>query len=76
MATNVTAAWSTGPIRWRNIAKSEAEDRMWLDQTLAAEWFRTITSSAAKQAWARTIACWSRSVSISTGPQNTLLSPV
>ena len=36
MATNVTAAWSTGPVRWRNISKSEAEDRMWLDQTLAS----------------------------------------
>jgi hypothetical protein len=36
MATNVTAAWSTGPVRWRNIAKSEAEDRMWLDETLAS----------------------------------------
>jgi len=37
MATNVTAAWSTGsPVRWRNIAKSEAEDRIWLDETLAS----------------------------------------
>ena len=36
MATNVTAAWSTGPVRWRNISKSVAEDRMWLDQTLAS----------------------------------------
>ena len=36
MATNVTAAWSTGPVRWRNIAKSEAEDRMWLNETLAS----------------------------------------
>ncbi|MDE3195896.1 MAG: beta-galactosidase trimerization domain-containing protein [Acidobacteriota bacterium] len=37
MATNVTAAWSTGsPVRWRNIAKSEPEDRMWFDETLAS----------------------------------------
>ena len=36
MATNVTAAWSTGPVRWRNITKSEPEDRMWMDETLAS----------------------------------------
>lgn len=36
MATNVTGAWSTGPIRWRNIAKSQAEARMWMNQTVAS----------------------------------------
>ena len=36
MATNVTAAWSTGVPRWRNVYKSEQEQRMWLDETLAS----------------------------------------
>ena len=36
MATNVTGAWSTGPVRWRNVAKSEAEARMWMNETLAS----------------------------------------
>jgi hypothetical protein len=36
MATNVTGAWSTGPIRWRNIAKSLAEARMWMNETVAS----------------------------------------
>ena len=36
MATNVTGAWSTGPVRWRNVAKSENEARMWWNETLAS----------------------------------------
>ncbi len=36
MATNVTAGWSTGPVRWRGVSKSEAEWRMWVDETLAS----------------------------------------
>ena len=36
LATNVTAAWSTGKPRWRNVYKSEAEERMWFNETLAA----------------------------------------
>jgi len=36
MATNVTAAWSTGSPRWRNVYKSQAEEQMWLDETLAS----------------------------------------
>jgi hypothetical protein len=36
MATNVTGAWSTGTPRWRNVHKSEAEARMWMNETLAA----------------------------------------
>jgi hypothetical protein len=36
MATNVTAAWSTGRPRWRNVYKSQQEERMWLNETLAA----------------------------------------
>jgi hypothetical protein len=36
MATNVTGAWSTGPIRWRNVYKSEQEERMWMNETLAS----------------------------------------
>ncbi len=36
MATNVTGAWSTGPIRWRNVYKSEREARMWMNETLAS----------------------------------------
>ena len=36
MATNVTGAWSTGPIRWRNVAKSQAEARMWMNETVAS----------------------------------------
>ena len=36
MATNVTGAWSTGPVRWRNVAKSEPEARMWMNETVAS----------------------------------------
>ena len=36
MATNVTGGWSTGAPRWRNVSKSPAETRMWLNETLAA----------------------------------------
>ena len=36
MATNVTAAWSTGTPRWRNVYKSPAEERMWFNETLAS----------------------------------------
>ena len=35
-STNVTAAWSTGSPRWRNVAKSPAEARMWMDETVAS----------------------------------------
>ncbi|MGB7283253.1 MAG: alpha-amylase family protein, partial [Candidatus Acidiferrum sp.] len=35
-STNVTAAWSTGNPRWRNIAKSPNEARMWLNETVAS----------------------------------------
>lgn len=36
MATNVTGAWSTGPVRWRYVAKSEHEQRMWFNETVAS----------------------------------------
>lgn len=36
MATNVTGAWSTGPIRWREVTKTAAETQTWFDQTLAS----------------------------------------
>ena len=36
MATNVTGAWSTGPVRWRYVAKSEFEQRMWFNETVAS----------------------------------------
>ena len=36
MATNVNAGWSTGPVRWRGVSKSEAEWRMWADETVAS----------------------------------------
>ncbi|MGA2073667.1 MAG: alpha-amylase family protein, partial [Terriglobia bacterium] len=36
MSTNVTGAWSTGPVRWRGVAKSFAEARMWMDETVAS----------------------------------------
>jgi hypothetical protein len=36
MAANVTGAWSTGPIRWREITKSPAEAQMWLGESLAS----------------------------------------
>jgi len=35
-ATNLTGAWSTGPIRWRNVGKSPHEAQMWLSQTSAS----------------------------------------
>ncbi len=35
-ATNVTGAWSTGTPRWRNVAKSTAEARMWMNETVAS----------------------------------------
>ena len=36
MAANVTGAWTTGPIRWRNAGKSPAEIKMWLSETSAS----------------------------------------
>ena len=36
MSTNVTAGWSTGSPRWRNVAKGEHEQRMWFNETLAS----------------------------------------
>ena len=36
MATNVTGAWSTGTPRWRNVYKSQQEEQMWFDETLAS----------------------------------------
>src|SRR5215471_1893476 len=35
-AANVTAAYSTGTVRWRNASKNPAEARMWLNETLAS----------------------------------------
>jgi len=34
--TNVTGLWSTGGVRWRNAAKSAAEETMWFDETVAS----------------------------------------
>jgi putative glycosyl hydrolase-like family 6 (GHL6) protein len=36
MATNVTGAWSTGPIRWRNVGKSPNEIKMWFSESSAS----------------------------------------
>jgi hypothetical protein len=36
VAANVTAAYSTGAVRWRNAAKNPAEAEMWLNETLAS----------------------------------------
>lgn len=36
MATNVTAGWSTGVPRWRNISKGPEEQKMWFNETLAS----------------------------------------
>jgi hypothetical protein len=36
MATNITGAWSTGPIRWRQVTKSAAEAQTWFEQTSAS----------------------------------------
>lgn len=36
MATNVTGAWSTGGVRWRNVSKSLSEARMWMNETMAS----------------------------------------
>ncbi|MBV9179902.1 MAG: beta-galactosidase trimerization domain-containing protein [Acidobacteria bacterium] len=35
-AANVTAAYSTGSVHWRNLSKNPAEARMWLNETLAS----------------------------------------
>lgn len=35
-ATNVTAAYSTGTVRWRNASKNPAEAKMWMNETSAA----------------------------------------
>ena len=35
-STNVTGAWSTGPVRWRNASKGPEEERMWMDETIAS----------------------------------------
>jgi hypothetical protein len=36
MSTNVTAGWSTGSPRWRNVAKGQPEQEMWFNETLAS----------------------------------------
>jgi hypothetical protein len=36
MATNVTGAYTTGPMRWREVTKTSAEAVAWLSQTLAS----------------------------------------
>jgi hypothetical protein len=36
MAANITAAYSTESVRWRNASKSPTEATMWLNETLAA----------------------------------------
>jgi len=48
-AGNVTAAYSTGSVRWRNASKNPAEATMWLNETLAsgmALYFHFIGSEA------------------------------
>src|SRR6201987_4798373 len=35
-AGNVTAAYSTGTVRWRNASKNPAEAKMWLNETVAS----------------------------------------
>lgn len=35
-AVNVTGAWTTGPIRWRNVGKSPQEAQLWLSETSAS----------------------------------------
>jgi hypothetical protein len=34
--TNVTGAWATGKVKWRNTAKTPAEAEMWMAQTAAS----------------------------------------
>jgi hypothetical protein len=34
-AANITAAYSTGVVRWRNASKNPAEAQMWMNETLA-----------------------------------------
>jgi hypothetical protein len=44
-STNVTAAWSTGTPRWRNLSKSPEEAQMWMNETVAsgmAPWYHFI----------------------------------
>jgi hypothetical protein len=36
VAANVSAAYSTGTVRWRNASKNPAEARMWLNETVAS----------------------------------------
>jgi hypothetical protein len=36
LSTNVTGAWSTGGVRWRNVCKSLQEAQMWMNETLAS----------------------------------------
>ncbi len=46
---NVTAAYSTGSVRWRNASKNSAEAKMWLSETVAsgmAPYFHFIGSEA------------------------------
>lgn len=35
-ATNITAAYSTGSVRWRNGSKNPEEARMWMNETVAS----------------------------------------
>ncbi len=71
MAANVTGAWSTGPVRWRNVAKSEAEARMWMNETLASGMVPYHHIIGGGPAWAKIAAGWSLRASISTGRRNT-----
>jgi len=48
-AANVTAAYSTGTVRWRNASKNPAEAKMWLSESVAsgmAPYFHFIGSEA------------------------------
>ena len=54
--TNVTGAWSTGKVKWRNTAKTPAEAQMWMAQTAASGmriWYHWVGGRAG---WAKTIA--------------------
>ncbi|MBV8827589.1 MAG: hypothetical protein JO108_00010 [Acidobacteriaceae bacterium] len=72
MATNVTGAWSTGPVRWRYVAKSELEQRMWFNETVASGMVPYHHVIAPRKAWVRIAGCSNLRASSSSGQRGTI----
>jgi hypothetical protein len=71
MATNVTAACSTGTPRWRNVYKSQQEEQMWFDETLASGTVPYHHIIGGENGMGRTAAGWNLRASTSNGWRRT-----